>query len=437
MATGSGTGTPASGSSSATLSTIRARVLQQITSPDQDIDYTAVTASALTLTTMRDRVEVVLQDSSNVKWAVGDLEEAIRQALEQYSRKKPNHALTTLTLSANGREIDISSITGLVRVEHVWWDYDSSSPGHPPQWRHFEVWPGKLMYINDPSEPQSGDKVRVQYTKEHTINGLDSANATTFPVDDESFLIHGAAAFATRFRAIEISEQANVDDKVYARLQDWATTAMKEFTEGLRQRYRRGRVMDFDQDDLDEAIRWALHRLNEVSADKTLVSVTLTGDGREVDISSLTDLLQVQRVWWDYDSSDPEHPPQWRDFEVWPGDILYIDDGDEPETGEVVRILYTRLHTLNGLDNASTTTLPADFETLIVVGAGGFACQERTMDEEGRYTPYKLREWAAKRLSEFERGLKRLARHSAIRNSGIAAGPALDRWDNSYNDGWC
>lgn len=434
MATGSGTGTPASGASSATLATLRARVLQQITSASSGIDHTPVTASSLTLDTLRDRVEVVLQDTGNATWSEDDLEEAVRQALEQYSRHKPQHAISTITLSANGREIDISSLTGLLRVEHVWWDYDSSSPGHPPEYRHFETWPGSIVYINDPSEPQSGDKVRVWYTKEQTIKDLDSATATTFPVDDESFIINGAAAFAARFRAVEQAEQANVDDKVFARLMEWGDKAMSEFSEGLRIRDWRTYTFSYDQDDIDEAIRWALHRYNEAHPDRTETSLTLSADGREVDISSITDYLQIERVWWDYDSSDPAHPPRWRDFEVWPGDVLFINDADEPQSSDVVRIFYTRLHTINGLDSASVTTLPADQETLIVAGASGYTAQERVQDEAYRYVPRKLREWASARLKEFEAGLKRIARHEAIRHSGIARAPALDRWDTG--EGW-
>ena len=105
MATGSGTGTPASAASSATLATLRARVLTQVTGANQGTDWTPVAASALTLATMRDRVELVLQDSSNATWATGDIDEAIDQALEQYSRHRPDHAISSLTLAADGRVV--------------------------------------------------------------------------------------------------------------------------------------------------------------------------------------------------------------------------------------------------------------------------------------------------------------------------------------------
>lgn len=349
-----------------------------------------------------------------------ELDEAIRQALEQYSRYKPDRAISTITLAADGREVDISSLTTAVRIEKVWWDYDSTSPGHPPQWRHFEVWPGDILYINDPTEPSGGEKVRIQYTKNHTLNGLDGASATTLPTDDEAFVVAGAAAFAVRFRVARSGDRG---------LGDWADKMMREFNEGVRMRDWRQYMFQFDQDDIDEALRWALDRYSEINPEETITSVTLSSDGREVDISSITDYLDVTRVWWDYDSSDPEYPPKWRNFEVWPGDILFVDASGEPQSGDVVRVWYTRPRTLNGLDAASTTTLSADHETLVVIGASGFVAQERVQDENRRYVPRKLREWAAARLREFERGLKALGRRQAARHSGVAPMAALDRWD--------
>lgn len=430
-----GVGAPASAAGTATLTTLRARVLTQITGARQGTDWTPVTASSAALAALRDRIELILQDTGNATWATDDLDEALTHALEQYSRRRPNHAIGTITLSADGREISLSTLTGLIRVEKVWCPYDSTDPSHPPNWVHFEVWPGSILYINDPTEPADTEKVRVWYTVEHTIKDLASATATTIPTDDESFILHGAAAFAARFRAIQQSELANVDDKVYERLMDWAKKAMSEFTEGLRRRYSRGALFDFDQDDLDEAIRWALHRYNEVYPDQTITTVTLSADGREVSISSITDYHQVLRVWWPYDSTAPQHPPRWRDFELWPGAILFINDPNEPQTSDVVRVWYTRLHTINGLDSATVTTLATDHDNLIVTGAAGFAAQERIQDESSRRVPRKLAEFASKRLAEFERGLKRLAKEDATRYSGIAQGPTLDRHEDS-SDGW-
>jgi hypothetical protein len=427
----------ASGQSDATLATLRARIRTQIENASGLPEPLAVTVSTETLTTLTDRVETLLQDSGNVKWAATDVNEALEQALEQWSRRKPQHKIGTVTLSSDGREINISSLTGLLRVEKVWWDYDSSTPGHPPNWRQFEVWAGSILYIDDPTEPSNGDKVRIWYTLAHTINGLNSAAATTLPNDVPVYLIAGSAGIAAQMRAVELSESLNVDRDVVDRLQDWAKLQTKQFRYGmnLRDPAWKRYASAYDQRDIDEALRWALHRLTEILPDRTITTVTLSSTGREIDISSITDYIEIERVWWNYDSSDPGHPPKWRNFELWPGNLLYVKDPSEPASGDIVRIWYTRTQSLNGLDGASTTTIPRDTETLLVTGASGYTTQQRVQEAVGYRVPVKLREWAEARIREFERGLKALARREAARHSGIAPGPVLDRWD-AQGGGW-
>jgi len=427
------------GASSATLNGLRDRVRSAVESASGLTEPLIVTASSIQLATgtpnLRDRVESRLQDSGNTRWSTDDLDEAIRTALDEYSQKQPHHAIGTIALAAAGREISLSSLTGLLRVEKVWWDYDSSTPGYPPNWRQFEVWPGSLLYIDDREQPASGEVVRVWYTKMHTIKGLDSATATTVPSEDVSTIVTGAAYHAARTRALELSEKLNVDGNVVRRLNDWADD------EGRTWRYQMGqkppawqrRASAYQQGDIDEAIRWALQRYAEVDPRRVIASLTLSASGREVDISSLS-YLEVLRAWWDYDSSDPVYPPEWRDFEVWPGGILFVKDGSEPASGDVVRVWYTTTHLLNGLDSALSTTLPLGADVLIVTGASGYVTQERVQEDPSRYVPRKLREWAEARLTEFERGLRAVARRTAARESGIAEMPAIDRWDQG--EGW-
>jgi hypothetical protein len=441
MATGSGTGTPAAGRSDATLNSLRDRIRTQIENASGFTEELVVTASSIQISSgspnLRGLVQSKLQDVAT-KWSTTDIDDAVRSALALYSERNPVHALGTIALSADGREISLASLTGIIRVERVWWDYDSTTPGYPPNYRQFEVWPGSILYVDDRTEPSNGDTVRVWYTKLHTVNGLDSASATTIYAEDVEYIAMGAAHFAARARAMELLETANVDAKVVDRLEDWAEEEGRAFRYWIRQRppaWQRYQSA-YDQGDIDEALRWALHRLTEVLPDRVITSLTLSSAGREVDISSISDYIEIERVWWDYDSSDPAHPPNWRDFELWPGDILFINDAGEPESADVVRVWYTRLQSLNGLDSASTTSIPRDTETLITGGAAGYVVQERVQEAEGRFIPTKLREWAGARMREFERGLRVLGRREAARHSGIAEGASLDRWDSEASGWW-
>jgi hypothetical protein len=54
-----------------------------------------------TLTTLRDRVEIILADSGNSIWSTGDIDEGIRQALHEYSKTRPLRSVGTVALSAD------------------------------------------------------------------------------------------------------------------------------------------------------------------------------------------------------------------------------------------------------------------------------------------------------------------------------------------------
>ena len=425
--------------STQTLNNLRDRIRTQLESASGFTEPMVVTAATIALATastgLRARVQSRLQDAGAARWSTDDLDEAIRTALAYYSRQNPYRAIGTITLAAAGREISLASLTGLIRVEKVWWDYDVTTPGYPPNWRQFEVWPGSLIYIDDREEPASGDILRVWYTKLHTLNGLDSAAATTVPAEDVDVIVTGAAHYAARSRAVELAEQATVDDDVVARMIKWADEEGDSFRYGVRQKppaWERF-AYAYDQGDIDEAIRWALYRYSEVLPNHAVGALTLAAAGREVDISSLTGYTDVLSVWWEYTSSAPEYPPTWREFEVWPGDILFVNAGDEPAIGDVVRVFYTKGHTLSGLDAATATTIPERDINLIVTGATGFSAEERVQEQGTRNVPRKLREWAISRLREFERGLVRQTRREAAKHSGIAGVPPLDRWDDG---GW-
>ncbi len=187
---------------------------------------------------------------------------------------------------------------------------------------------------------------------------------------------------------------------------------------------------------LDEAIRLALDEFSQVQPHRAVGSVTLASAGREVSLASLPPLLHVERVWWEYVATD--YPPAWRKFEEWPGKVLWIDDGLEPQAGDVVRVFYTARHTLNGLDAATATTLPDEHVSLTVVGATGHAARSRALSVADRvnvdgWTSQRMNEWGEQQLRDFRNGLARLARQAAARAAGIATTPALDRWENG---GW-
>ena len=83
----------------ATLATLRARIRDQVENAWGFPDPLPIKTSAETLTTLPDRVETMLQDSTNATWATGDIDEAIEKALEEYNRHSPAGAIRDILRS--------------------------------------------------------------------------------------------------------------------------------------------------------------------------------------------------------------------------------------------------------------------------------------------------------------------------------------------------
>ena len=189
---------------------------------------------AITLTTIRDRIETALADASNDIWAAADIDEAIRKALAEYSIARPQDKITTLTLAAAGREIDVSSIAGITDITEIHLPYHSSDPAYPPQRRPFRFWSdSSLLYLMGSYQPQAGDVVRVFYTVSQTLSGLDSQTETSFPEAHAHTIIKGAAAFAVLTRALDLTEQVTLDRHSTEYLQAHGNRLLAQFREEL------------------------------------------------------------------------------------------------------------------------------------------------------------------------------------------------------------
>jgi hypothetical protein len=192
---------------------------------------------------IRDRVEVMLQDTGNAIWDTGVIDEALRQALDQYNDVNPLHMETVITLPGDGREIALSGITGLLNVLDVWWPYDSaaSSETWPPnRVRGWRLWwddaqPVLFLEIKDSSQPQTDEEVRVWYTKRQTIQDLDSADSTTIRGDHESLIVLGAAGHAAMSRAIDLIEVVGTDLYQVGILGTWGQRKLREFQAAVRE----------------------------------------------------------------------------------------------------------------------------------------------------------------------------------------------------------
>jgi hypothetical protein len=184
------------------------------------------------LAALRDRVEQILMDSGNAIWATGDIDEALRQALHEYSKIRPLASVTTVNVTSATHELDISTITDLIGVSRVWCPYTAADPEDPPAWCSFEHW-ADLDILYFPDELDASTVARIFYDKVQALKDLDSAAATTFPDDDESLIATGAAGYAALSRALDLDEQVTLDRDVPTKAKTWAGQKLQEFRQGL------------------------------------------------------------------------------------------------------------------------------------------------------------------------------------------------------------
>jgi hypothetical protein len=124
---------------------------------------------------------------------------------------------------------------------------------------------------------------------------------------------------------------------------------------------------------LDEALRRALGELNLLLVYET--SFTVSVAGYEQDFSSIANLYGVLAVaypWqdgWDF----ARRLATWRT--VGPHKVYFTTA--RPAVGETVRVRHTKLHTIDDLDSATTTTVPDSYRALVGLWGAAYACDLR------------------------------------------------------------
>ena len=161
-------------------------------------------------------------------------------------------------------------------------------------------------------------------------------------------------------------------------------------------------------DEVDGAIErvvteYSLHAPIEQQDD-----IATTDGDTELDISSLTGLLEIESV--EFPIGQTSKYLQRTDY--WAGKLYMEDEGD----GEDARVRWLKKHTLD----AQSTTIPAEHEEIIVLGATGYLAMSAsayTVDRAsiaGRHATINFKAWGKERLDHYGRKLKAIACTSRV-----------------------
>jgi len=117
------------------------------------------------LATMRARVREDLQDtdSQNYRWTDDEVDGAIERVVREFSLAYPLQQQTDIATTEGSREIDISSLSKLLKVDSVEFPIDAD----PRCYQHFGTW-DTTLYITDTGD---GSDARLRWGKQHTLLG--------------------------------------------------------------------------------------------------------------------------------------------------------------------------------------------------------------------------------------------------------------------------
>ena len=154
----------------------------------------------MNLTEMRARVREDLQDtdSQNYRWTDDEVDGAIDRVVTEYSLHAPIEQQTDITTTDGDTELDISTLTGIVKIESVEFPI-----GYKPKYfQRTEYWAGQL-YMQDEG---NGNDARVRWLKKHTL----TAESTTIPTEHEEIIVLGATGYLAMSASAYTVDRASI-----------------------------------------------------------------------------------------------------------------------------------------------------------------------------------------------------------------------------------
>lgn len=156
-------------------------------------------------------------------------------------------------------------------------------------------------------------------------------------------------------------------------------------------------ALRWDDDQLDRHIAHALSDLSRHAPQELLATVETTPGSRELSLADLSGLITVERVEYPLGWLPPSYVP----FGQWGATVSLSTDA--AADGSDARLFYTAAHVLD----EDGSTVPAELESTLVMGAAAFAVLERaaltaeSLNMAGEAVPGHLAAWARAREVAF------------------------------------
>lgn len=172
----------------------------------------------------------------------------------------------------------------------------------------------------------------------------------------------------------------------------------------LSDEFAEGVDLEWENDELDIHIQQCIEEISDALPYEVKETLTTTAGSRDIDISSITDLLDVDKVEYKID----QYPQEFRNCSVF-ADVLTMKVDAAPGAGETVYAYCYKIHTLT----ETASTLKPKLERLLILGATATAAISKarslinTLNLGGSRTPADMSAWGTARLALFREGLRK------------------------------
>lgn len=188
----------------------------------------------MNLTEMRTRVREDLQDtdSQNYRWTDDEIDGAIDRAVREYSLHAPIEQQDDIATTDGDTELDISSLTGLLKIESV----EFPTGKLPKYLQRFEYRAGHL-YMEDEGD---GTDARVRWLKKHTLD----VQSTTIPAEHEEIIVLGATGYLAMSAAAYTVDRASIAGRhATINFKAWGKERLDRYDRKLKQIAQGNRVI--------------------------------------------------------------------------------------------------------------------------------------------------------------------------------------------------
>jgi len=189
------------------------------------------------LATMRARVRQDLQDTDaqNYRWSNDEVDGAIERAVREFSLAYPIEEEDDIATTADSNELDISSLSRLLKAESVEFPLDNT----PPYYQHFTKY-GTSIYMQDEG---NGDDARVRWLKQHSLD----AEGSTIPEHLEELIVLGATGYLATSAAAYTIDKATIGGRdAAANYLKWGQARLERYERQLKAAARDNRIIPME-----------------------------------------------------------------------------------------------------------------------------------------------------------------------------------------------